>query len=164
MENEIMEKAPDGLPGYHETPIRVAFGHVDNYGYLWHGHALSFFEMARADVVRPFGLAASELLKSDLAVPMLNLSVEYKNPAYDDEELVVQSTLARLTIPLPYLDFYYRIVRKQKDGGATEILRGKTRQIVVRKSGEVIIRIPQEMQNKLDRLREHLDSCPGWPD
>lgn len=145
--------------GYHETPIRVPFGHIDGYGYLWHGHALSYFEIARADLVRPFGLSALNLLEAGLAVPMLELSCEYKKPAFDDEELVVRSTLIKHEIPLPYLDFLYRIKRMDDD---EEILRGKTRQMLVKKDGTVLIRIPGPIRQRLEEIWEYLAQQPTW--
>lgn len=151
----------DKILGYHETPIRVQFGHVDRYGYLWHGHALSYFEMARADLVRNFELSASALLKEKLAVPMIELSCEYKNPAYDDERLVIQSTLVKPNDPTPYLNFVYRIVR---DEGDENILQGKTKQLIMRNDGRLLIRVPPIIQERTGKLWNYLANQKRWMD
>ena len=147
--------------GYQETPVRVPFGFVDAYGTLWHGHVPSFCEQARADVARPFGLSAPALLQVGLAVPMLELSCRYKAPAFDDELIVVQSTLLKPHLPVPELVFLYRLVR---EGSAEEIARVRTRQLIVRRDGRVIVRMPREIQERLDRLWAHLATQPAWVD
>ena len=151
----------DKMLGYHETPIRVQFGHVDQYGYLWHGHALSYFEIARADLVRNFELSASALLEEKLAVPMIELSCEYKNPAYDDEKLVIQSTLVKPSDPTPYLDFIYRVVREEGD---ENILQGKTKQLIMRNDGRLLIRVPSTIQERIEKLWNYLANQKRWMD
>jgi acyl-CoA thioester hydrolase len=145
--------------GYHTLRVRVPFGWTDPYGYLWHGHALSYFEMSRADLVRRFDLPARKLLEEGLAVPMVDLAVEYRSPAYDDDELEIQNTLLRPELPFPYLLFEYRIVRCA-DGA--EVLRGNTRQLLIRKEGRTLIRIPDGVREALERIWAYLDGCPRW--
>ena len=147
--------------GYQETPVRVQFGFVDCYGTLWHGHVPSFCEIARADLARPFGLGAPDLLKADLAVPMLEFNCLYKAPAFDDDQLVVQCTLLQPQLRLPELAFVYRIVRK---GARDEIARIRTRQLMVRRDGRVIVRIPPEIHERLGRVWAHLATQPAWPE
>ena len=135
--------------GYHETPVRVQFSHVDRYGTLWHGHIIGFCEIARADLARPFGLGVTDLLEADLAVPILELAVQYKAPAFDDELLVVQSTLLRPDLPLPELAFLYRLVRTST---STAVAHARTRQLFVRPDGRVIVRVPGTDPERLDRV------------
>jgi acyl-CoA thioester hydrolase len=145
--------------GYHSVPARVQFGWVDSYGVLWHGHALSYFEQARADIVRKFGLPASKLAKEGLAVPMVDVQVHYLASAQDDDELDVQVTLLRPTLPVPYLMFEYRIFRVSD---AVEILRGTTRQIVTKSNGRVLIRLPALVTTCVENIWSYLETCPHW--
>lgn len=145
--------------GYHSVPARVQFGWTDPYGLLWHGHALSYFELARADIVRPFGLPAAVLLERGLAVPMMDLSVEYRAPAFDDDELEIQNTLLKPEIPIPSLVFEYRIFRCED---STEVLRGRTHQLLTKQDGGPLIRIPLAVRDGLDRLWAYLDERPRW--
>ena len=145
--------------GYHETPVRVQFGHVDRYGTMWHGHVPGFLEIARADLARPRALGAADLLKADLAAPMLELDCQYKSPAFDDEALVVQCTLLRPQLPLPELVFLYRIVRA---ASREEIARARTRQLLVRPEGRLIVRVPRVIQQRLENIWEHLSTQPVW--
>jgi acyl-CoA thioester hydrolase len=145
--------------GYHSVPARVQFGWVDAYGILWHGHALSYFEQARADIVRKFGLPARRLMEEGLAVPMVDLQVQYLAAARDDDELDVQVTLLRPKLPLPYLMFEYRLVRA---ADAAEILRGATRQVVMESNGRVLIRLPAVVTTCVENIWRYLDTRPRW--
>ena len=147
--------------GYHAVPARVQFGWVDTYGMLWHGHALSYFEQARADIVRKFDLPAHKLFDLGMAVPMVDLDVRYVSPARDDDELEIRISLLKPRLPLPYLLFEYRIHRVE-DGA--EVLRGRTRQMVIRNDGRVLIRLPKEVRTCLDAIWAYLDTCPRWDD
>jgi acyl-CoA thioester hydrolase len=145
--------------GHHDTEFRVPFGFVDGYGTCWHGHAAAFFEIARADLARPFGVGAAALRKEGLVVPMLEMGCEYKNPAFDDEMLVIESTLLRPSLPLPQLSFRYRVTRPV-DG--KEIFRGHTRQQIARHDGRLIVRIPPPVRDGLAAIWDYLAGRPRW--
>lgn len=149
------------LLGYHETRVRVRFGDVDHYGYLWHGHLLAQFECLRADLARAFYLRTADLTEWDLILPMLEAFCVYKNPAHEDEELTVQGTVLRPAISCPFLALIYRVVRVS-DG--KEVGRGRTRQVFMGRGGRLITRLPQAIQSQLQRLWLYLESQPCWPD
>ncbi len=155
--------SPSSIPstrlGYHPLRVRVAFGQVDSYGILWHGHARSYFEQARADLVRLFDLPAAKLLQAGLVVPMVDLQVQYRSPARDDDPLDVQLTLLRPELPVPYLLFEYRIVLPEE---RREILRGATRQLVTKSDGSVLIRLPGPVAICLENIWRYLDDRPRW--
>lgn len=146
--------------GYHETTVRVRFGEIDRYGYMWHGHAMACFEIFRADIARKFGLRTSDLLDTELTMPMAEAGCVYRNPAYEDEQLNIQGTLLRPALPAPFLVFIYRAL---KDGDV-EVFRGRTRQIFVRQDGRLITRLPDAIRERLTTLWGHLADCPVWED
>src|SRR5262245_12197768 len=117
--------------------------------------------MARADLARPFGLGASDLLEADLVVPMLELHCAYKAPAYDDERLIVQCTLLKPDLPLPELAFLYRVLRTAT---REDIARVRTRQLLLRRDGRLVVRVPPAIQQRLEQLWAHLAAQPVWAD
>lgn len=147
--------------GYHATSVRVRFGEIDRYGYLWHGHAMACFEIFRADIARKFNLRTSDLLENELTMPMAEASCVYKNPAYEDEQLVIQGTLLRPGLSAPFLVFIYRAL---KTDGNVEVFRGRTRQIFVRQDGRLITRLPDTIRERLATLWDYLADCPIWDD
>ena len=147
--------------GYQETPIRVQFGFVDRYGTLWHGHLPAYLEIARAELARPFTLGTSDLLEAELVVPMLELDCRFKAPAFDDEALTVQCTLLKPELPLPELLFLYRIVRGKR---SEEIARARTRQVVLRRDGRLLVRLPEAIRRRLENVWAYLSTQPTWSD
>jgi acyl-CoA thioester hydrolase len=145
--------------GYHETPLRVPFNWVDGYRTLWHGHAPACFEIARADLARPHGVSAPALRSLGLVAPMLDIACEYQAPAFDDEMLVIQSCLLQPSLPIPELVFRYRVVRSA-DGRM--ILRGRSRQLITREDGRIIVRLPAAVKDGLDSVWSYLAMRPRW--
>ena len=147
--------------GYFTTALRVRFGETDRFGYMWHGWVLAYFERARSKIAREHDLTASQMLDEfDLIVPMVDLDIAYKHLASDDEELVVQATLLRPRLRMPFLDFHYRVVKK--DGA--EVVRGRTRQVFMKTNGRISTRLPAELARRLDTVYERLTDCPRWED
>lgn len=149
------------LLGYHETPVRVRFGEVDPYGYLWHGHVLAYFECARADIARRFNLRTADTFEIELVLPMLEATCVYRNPAYEDEALTVQSTVLRPSLPVPFLVFVYRIVNAET---GQEVVRGRTRQVFMQRDGRLVARLPDVMRARLAELWGYLETRPRWPE
>ncbi len=149
------------LLGHHETRVRVRFGEVDPYGYLWHGHALAHCESARADIARRFGLGATDMLDSGLVLPMVEATCLYKNSAFDDEELIVQSTVLRPRLIAPFLVFYYRTIKAES---GQEVFRGRTRQVFMQRDGRFITRLPELARTRLEALWNYLEERPAWRD
>jgi acyl-CoA thioester hydrolase len=147
--------------GYHEARTRIRFGETDRYGMLWHGHAPALFESARADLARRFGLGTSELLKLELAVPMVELSCEYKKPAYEEEELLTQISLVQPPMRMPFISFLYRAIKLE---GGQEVLRGRTRQLLMQADGKLLTRAPDAVQGRLEETWGYLGTCPQWPE
>jgi acyl-CoA thioester hydrolase len=139
--------------------MRVRFGEVDRYGMLWHGHAASLFETARADLARRFDLGVSSLLDLNLTIPMVEMSCTYKKPAFEDEELVIQSSLLRPPNRTPVITFFYRVT-KLRDREV--VLHGWTRQLIMRQDGKILTRLPDALQTRLSEVWTYLASRPAW--
>lgn len=147
--------------GYHETSVRVRFGEVDHYGYLWHGHALAHFECLRVELARTFGFRTPDLIEAELILPMLEASCVYKNPSFEDEELLIQGTVLKSNIPNPFLVIIYRAVKAHT---GQEAFRGRTRQVFMRRDGRMITRLPDVMRDRMAQLWTYLEKRPRWPD
>lgn len=149
------------LLGYHETTMRVCFGEVDRYGYLWHGHVLGYFERLRMDLARRFNLRSTDLIPIELILPMLEATCVYKSPAFEDEELIVQGTALRPRVQVPFLVLLYRVLKADT---LQEVFRGRTRQIFMQRDGRLITRLPEVVRDRLTDLWSYLERRPSWPD
>ena len=137
---------------YHETKMRVRFNEVDQWGMVWHGHYIGYFEMGRIDLARGFGLVPTDFVKMGYTAPVIELKCNYKEPARDDEEFIICTTLEKPTKAA--LTFKYQILRKNDK---ELIVEGETTQVLLDKKGELVFVIPEELKKKSDKLLAYLE-------
>ena len=137
---------------YHETEIRVRFNEVDQWGMVWHGHYISYFEMGRVDLARGFDLTPADFVKMGYTAPVVELKCNYKEPARDDEELIIRTTLEKPTKAA--LTFKYQILRKK---GKKLLVEGETTQVLLDKKEELVLVIPEEIEKRINRLLAYLE-------
>jgi len=73
--------------------IRVRYAETDKMGFVYNGEYLTYFEVARVEMMRTSGLAYRELEKAGYQLPLVESHVNYKSPAFFDDLLKVQATL-----------------------------------------------------------------------
>lgn len=66
---------------------RVRYREVDPMGVVYHAHYVDYFEHARTEMLRDRGLAYKELEEAGIMMPVVDLAVQYKRPAYYDDLL-----------------------------------------------------------------------------
>ena len=76
--------------------IRVRYAETDQMGFAWHGNYLAWFEVARTDLLREFGMTYRELEERDLCLPVIESGVRHLRPARYDDELDVLMRCARI--------------------------------------------------------------------
>lgn len=69
--------------------IWVRFNEADPLGIVWHGHYLMYFEDAREEFGKKYGLSYADFYKNDLAVPVVSAHVDYKKPLRFGDEIWV---------------------------------------------------------------------------
>lgn len=137
---------------YHEIETRVRFHEVDQWGMVWQGHYISYFEMGRIDLARHFSLTPADFVKMGYTAPIIELKCNYKVPARNDEKLIIRTTLKKPTKAA--LTFKYQILRK-KDGKL--LVEGETTQVLLDKNGELVLVIPDEIKKRIDKLLTYLE-------
>lgn len=96
----------------HKISIRVRYAETDQMGVVYHGNYAQYFEMGRVEWLRNKGVSYKELEDSGVMLPVVSLSMNYKKPAYYDDELTVVTKLAFLGGVM--IEFTYEIIN-QKD-------------------------------------------------
>lgn len=135
--------------------LRVRFCEVDEYGFVWHGHYLAWFEAARIEMLREVGLTPAELLGRGYLVPVVDLRVACKKPVKADSEVVVFCSMKPTEKAL--LTFCYRIVEK-----ATGELcaTASTTHVLMNRREKMLYLIPDGIREPLARL---IARYPGDP-
>lgn len=58
-------------------------------GLVYHTHYADYFEAARTEMLRDLGLAYKELEDSGIIMPVVDLHIRYRRPAFYDDELEI---------------------------------------------------------------------------
>ncbi len=95
-----------------ETKIRVRYGETDQMGVVYHANYAVYFEVGRTEWLREFGLSYSNMEAEGIMLPVISLSINYKNSARYDDELKVITKLKKM--PTATIEFDYEL-RKDND-------------------------------------------------
>jgi acyl-CoA thioester hydrolase len=72
-----------------ETKIRVRYGETDQMGYAYYGVYAQYYEVGRVEAMRKIGYSYKEVEAKGILLPVVNFSINYKKPAYYDDEVTV---------------------------------------------------------------------------
>ena len=97
---------------YNETKIRVRYGETDQMGVVYHANYAVYFEVGRTEWLREFGLSYSAMEAEGLMLPVISLSIKYKNSARYDDVIKVKTTLKKQ--PTASIEFDYEL-RNESD-------------------------------------------------
>ncbi len=90
-----------------ETKIRVRYGETDQMSFVYYGVYAQYYEVGRVELLRSLGVTYKELEEMGFALPVVNLNINYKKPAYYDDELTIRTTIKEL--PSAKITFYYEM-------------------------------------------------------
>jgi len=110
-----------------EIRLRVRYAETDQMGVVYHSNFVIWFEIGRVELMRQLGFRYRDMEQHDNChIPVADLHIRYKEPAYYDDEIVVCTRLADVHRSL--LRFRYRIFRA---GDETLLAEGETTHLVV---------------------------------
>ena len=61
-------------------------------GVVYHAHYIDWFEYARTEALREFGLPYKEIADGGISLPVVDLAVKYRKSALYDDLLVIETT------------------------------------------------------------------------
>ncbi len=97
---------------FNETKIRVRYGETDQMGVVYHANYAQYFEVGRTEWLREFGLTYLRMEEEGIMLPVVSLTINYKNSARYDDVLKVKTTLKKM--PTASIEFNYEL-RNQSD-------------------------------------------------
>ena len=129
-----------------ETKIRVEYHHTDQMGIVHHSNYVKFFEVARTEWLRAVGLTYAEMERRGVMMPIVEVNVKYRQPAYYDELIAVTASVDEL--PMARMSFKYEI--RGEDG--REIATGSTTLGFIDKETRRPQRAPRWLMEVLEKL------------
>ncbi|MCF6347238.1 MAG: acyl-CoA thioesterase [Flavobacteriaceae bacterium] len=97
----------------HKLQIRVRYGETDQMGYVYYGNYAQYFEMGRVEWLRNLGISYKRMEDSGIMLPVLNLNIDYKNPAKYDDLLTLKTIL--LKKPSVRIEFGFEIHNESQE-------------------------------------------------
>lgn len=73
----------------HKTTVRTRYSEVDRMGYVYYGNYATYFEVGRVEAMRVLGISYAELEQQGIMMPVIRYEINYKKPAFYDEELTI---------------------------------------------------------------------------
>lgn len=75
----------------HQIEVRVRYSETDQMGVVYHGNYLPYFEIGRVEWLRNHGISYKSMEASGVALPIVNIDINYKKPARYDDLLIVKT-------------------------------------------------------------------------
>lgn len=80
-----------------ETKLIARYAETDQMGIIHHSVYPIWFEAARTDFIKRFGLSYSELEQKGIMLPLSGLACHYYKPGHYEDEITVVTTIEKLT-------------------------------------------------------------------
>lgn len=94
----------------HTTQIRVRYEEVDQMGFLYHAHYVTYFDVARTELIRELGVPNRMVEENGIMIPVMNVTVNYIMPANYDDLLTIRTSIKEF--PGATATFYYEVFRE----------------------------------------------------
>ncbi len=105
---------PDKKPLIEYThTLRSRYGETDKMGYVYYGRYLEYFEVARTEMIRSFGLSYRELEDEGVMLPVIHSELDYKLPVYYDVEMKIKVLV--FDVPAVRLQTFYEVATTESD-------------------------------------------------
>ena len=128
-----------------EIKIRIRYGETDQMGVVHHGNYAQYLEMGRIEWLRKLGISYKKMEEEGIMLPVLSLSLNFKQSAYYDDLINVKTQLKKL--PSARIEFDYEITNEQG-----EILTlANTVLVFMNMSTNKPIRCPKYLLDKLQK-------------
>ena len=100
----------------HKTTLRVRYADTDQMHYAYNGKYFEYFEVGRTEMMREHGLTYKTIESNGYQMPVHEVFLKFKNPAYYDELLEVETRVEKLPLANVHIN---------------HIIRSKERNIVI---------------------------------
>ena len=81
----------------HQIQVRVRYSETEQIGVVYHGNYIPYFEIGRVEWLRNKGISYKNMEESGIALPIVNMNINYKKSARYDELLTVHTVFKSQT-------------------------------------------------------------------
>lgn len=80
-----------------ETKIVARYAETDKMGIIHHSVYPIWYEAARTDFIKAFGISYSKLENMGLMMPLVNLACHYSIPAKYEDEIIIRTKISKIS-------------------------------------------------------------------
>lgn len=124
---------------------RVRYGEADPMGVVYHAHYLNYFEHARTEMLREMGLAYKDLEDAGVMMPVVDLSLRYRRPAFYDDLLAISVRV--LEPPSSRIRIDYEV---RRDGETQVLVAGHVTLCFIDRERRRPVPAPERMRSLFD--------------
>ncbi len=128
----------------HSVVTRVRYGETDQMGVVYHANYFLYFELGRTELMRAAGFPYAELERRGVFLVVTDAGCRYRAPARYDEELRIDTRVARLGKAT--VRFEYEV----RGAGDRLLAEGHTELAAVDRSTQEPVRLPEEIAARLE--------------
>ena len=81
--------------------------------FVYYGVYAQYYEVGRVEFLRSLNISYKELEELGFALPVVNLNISYKKPAFYDDLLIVRTTIKEM--PSARITFYYETINSMSE-------------------------------------------------
>ena len=131
-----------------EVREKVRFVDTDMMGVVHHSNYFRWFEVGRVAYLKQAGVEILDMMANGYVCPIRDVSCVYKNSAFFDDEIIIQSTMA--VFSKARMTFTYKILRAKDN---LVLAEGRTTNAFTDSEGKVK-RLPDKYYNRIQKLYE----------
>jgi len=97
----------------HITKLRVRYSDTDQMKYAYYGVYAKYLEIGRVELLRSIGISYKQIEELGFGLPVVNLKINYRKPAFYDDLLTIETTIKQINNVK--LIFKYKIYNEQDE-------------------------------------------------
>jgi acyl-CoA thioester hydrolase len=122
----------------HKTNIRVRYADTDQMQFTYNGKYFEYFEVGRTEMMREQKLPYKKIEESGFFMPVLSTHIEYKNPAFYDELIEIETRVEKLPELRVHIDHTVKSIDRN-----ILICTGYVELVFIKKDSGKLSRIPK---------------------
>ncbi len=128
----------------HKTSLRVRYADTDQMHYAYNGKYFEYFEVGRTEMMREQGLTYKTIESNGYQMPVYETFIQFKNPAYYDELLEVETRVEKLPQAKVHIDHTIRSLERD-----IIIAEGYIELVFIKSDTKRITRAPEFFTNAI---------------
>lgn len=95
---------------YVDVPLTVRYAETDRMGIVHHSNYPVWFEVGRTEFIRQNGFSYSDIEKSGILLPLLELKCKFINSSTYEDKIIVRTSIKGYT--KTRLNFFYEVFKE----------------------------------------------------